>query len=148
LKPATQARSVTAHRTGPPGPALLNTLKSAAVAGSQDPETLVSDKIAHATDADFDALVLQSDVPVLVDFWAPWCGPCKMIAPFLEQLADEYDGRARVVKVDVQDHPNLGRRFNARSIPMLLVFKNGQVHGTQIGAVGKPQLAQLIDKAL
>jgi thioredoxin 1 len=115
---------------------------------SVHPENPVSDKITHATDADFDAIVLESDVPVLVDFWAPWCGPCKMIAPLLNQLADEYDGRAKVVKVDVQDHPNLGRRFNARSIPMLLMFKNGQVHGTQIGAVGKPQLAQLIDKAL
>ena len=108
----------------------------------------MSDKIAHATDADFDALVLQSDVPVLVDFWAPWCSPCKMIAPFLDQLADEYEGRAKVVKVDIEANPNLGRRFNARSIPMLLTFKNGQVHGTQIGAGGKPQLAQLIDKAL
>jgi thioredoxin 1 len=108
----------------------------------------VSDKIIHATDADFDAHVIESDVPVLVDFWAPWCGPCKMIGPFLDQLADEYDGRAKVVKVDIEAHPNLGRRFNARSIPMLLTFKGGQVHGTQIGAVGKPQLAQLIDKAL
>lgn len=108
----------------------------------------MSDKIAHATDADFDALVLQSDVPVLVDFWAPWCSPCKMIAPFLDQLADEYEGRAKVVKVDIEANPNLGRRFNARSIPMLLTFKNGQVHGTQIGAVGKPHLAKLIDKAL
>lgn len=108
----------------------------------------MSDKIAHATDADFDALVLQSDVPVLVDFWAPWCAPCKMIAPFLDQLADDYDGRARIVKVDVEAQPNLGRRYNARSIPMLLTFKNGQVHGTQIGAVGKQQLAQLIEKAL
>ncbi len=115
---------------------------------SKTPETPVSDKIAHATDADFDALVLQSDVPVLVDFWAPWCAPCRMIGPFLEQLADEYDGRARIVKVDIEAHPNLGRRFNARSIPMLLTFKNGQIQGTQIGAVGKPQLAQLIDKAL
>jgi thioredoxin 1 len=108
----------------------------------------VSDKIAHATDTDFDALVLHSDVPVLVDFWAPWCAPCKMIAPALDQLADEYEGRARIVKVDIEAHPNLGRRFNARSIPMLLTFKNGQIHGTQIGAVGKPQLAQLIEKAL
>ncbi|MEQ1511999.1 MAG: thioredoxin [Lysobacteraceae bacterium] len=108
----------------------------------------MSDKITHATDADFDALVLQSDVPVLVDFWAPWCGPCKMIAPFLDQLADEYAGRARIVKVNIEDEQKLGRRFNARSIPMLLVFKGGQVHGTQIGAVGKPHLAQLIDKAL
>jgi len=108
----------------------------------------VSDKIAHATEADFDALVLQSDVPVMVDFWAPWCAPCKMIAPALDQLADEYDGRAKIVKVNIEDQQKLGMRFNARSIPMLLVFKNGQVHGTQIGAVAKPQLAQLIEKAL
>jgi thioredoxin 1 len=108
----------------------------------------VTDKILHATDADFDALVLQSDQPVLVDFWAPWCTPCKAISPFLEQLADEYDGRAKVVKVDIQDHPSIGRRFNARSIPMLLVFKNGQVHDTQIGLVGKQHLAQMLDKAL
>ena len=94
----------------------------------------MSDKISHATDADFDSLVLQSDVPVLVDFWAPWCGPCKMIAPFLEQLADEYDGRARIVKVDVQDHPNLGRRFNARSIPMLLFMRDGELIDTVVGA--------------
>ncbi len=108
----------------------------------------VSDKVIHATEADFDTHVLESDVPVLVDFWAPWCVPCKMIAPLLDQLADEYEGRAKIVKVDIQEHQKLGMRFNARSIPMLLTFKNGQVHGTQIGAVGKPQLAQLIDKAL
>jgi len=108
----------------------------------------VSDKIAHATEADFDQLVLQSDVPVLVDFWAPWCGPCKMIGPFLDQLADEYDGKAKIVKVNVDNEQRLGMRYNARSIPMLLVFKGGQVHGTQIGAVGKPHLAKLIDSAL
>jgi len=108
----------------------------------------VSDKIAHATEADFDQLVLQSDVPVLVDFWAPWCGPCKMIAPFLDQLADEYAGKAKIVKVNVDNEQRLGMRYNARSIPMLLVFKGGQVHGTQIGAVGKPHLAKLIDSAL
>jgi len=108
----------------------------------------VSDKIAHATEADFDQLVLQSDVPVLVDFWAPWCGPCKMIAPFLDQLADEYAGKAKIVKVNVDSEQRLGMRYNARSIPMLLVFKGGQVHGTQIGAVGKPHLAKLIDSAL
>ncbi len=108
----------------------------------------MSDKIAHATEADFDQLVLQSDVPVLVDFWAPWCGPCKMIGPFLDQLADEYDGKAKIVKVNVDNEQRLGMRYNARSIPMLLVFKGGQVHGTQIGAVGKPHLAKLIDSAL
>jgi thioredoxin 1 len=116
--------------------------------GPHASETPVSAGITDATDADFDDLVLNSDVPVLVFFWAPWCGPCQTIAPTLEQLANDYAGRAKIVRVDIQDHPNLGRRFNARSIPMLLMFKDGQVHGNQIGAVGKPQLAQLIDRAL
>jgi thioredoxin 1 len=108
----------------------------------------VTDKILHATDTDFDTIVLQSDQPVLVDFWAPWCQPCKAISPFLEQLAEEYDGRAKIVKVDIEAHPNLGRRYNARSIPMLLTFKGGQVQGTQIGMVGKQHLAQMLEKAL
>ena len=108
----------------------------------------MSDKVIHATDADFDAAVLQSAEPVLVDFWAPWCGPCKMIAPALDELAQTYAGRAKVVKVDVDQNPATAMKFRVRSIPMLLVFKDGQVHGTQIGAVGKAQLAQLLDKAL
>jgi thioredoxin 1 len=108
----------------------------------------VTDKTLHATDADFEAIVLQSDQPVLVDFWAPWCMPCKAIAPYLDQLAAEYDGRAKVVKVNIEDHPNIGRRYNARSIPMLLVFKDGQVQDTQIGVVSKQHLAQMIDKSL
>ena len=108
----------------------------------------MSDSVLHATDADFDQQVLQSDVPVLVDFWAPWCGPCKMIAPALDQLAGEYAGKAKVVKVDVDQNPATAMKFRVRSIPMLLVFKDGQIHGQQIGAVGKAQLAQLIDKAL
>ena len=108
----------------------------------------MSDATLHATDADFDQLVLKSDVPVLVDFWAPWCGPCRMIAPALDQLAGEYAGRAKVVKVNVDENQATAMAYRVRSIPMLLLFKDGQVHGTQIGAVGKPQLAQLIDKAL
>ena len=108
----------------------------------------MSDSVLHATDADFDSHVLQSDVPVLVDFWAPWCGPCKMIAPALDQLAGEYAGKAKVVKVDVDQNPATAMKFRVRSIPMLLVFKDGQIHGQQIGAVGKAQLAQMIDKAL
>ena len=108
----------------------------------------MSDSVLHATDADFDSHVLQSDVPVLVDFWAPWCGPCKMIAPALDQLAGEYAGKAKVVKVDVDQNPATAMKFRVRSIPMLLGFKDGQIHGQQIGAVGKAQLAQLIDKAL
>ena len=108
----------------------------------------MSDKVIHATDADFDTAVLQSAEPVLVDFWAPWCGPCKMIAPALDELAEAYAGRAKVVKVDVDQNQQTAMKYHVRSIPMLLVFKDGQVQGTQVGAVGKPQLAALIDKAL
>jgi thioredoxin 1 len=108
----------------------------------------VSDKVIHATDADFDAAVLQSDEPVLVDFWAPWCGPCKMIAPALDELAETYAGKAKIVKVDVDQNQATAIKYHVRSIPMLLVFKDGQVQATQIGAVGKAQLGQLIEKAL
>jgi thioredoxin 1 len=108
----------------------------------------VSDKVIHATDADFDAAVLQSDEPVLVDFWAQWCGPCKMIAPALDELADTYAGRAKVVKIDIDQNRATAMKYHVRSIPMLLLFKDGQVQATQIGAVGKAQLSQMIDKAL
>ncbi|WP_374249683.1 thioredoxin [Thermomonas sp.] len=108
----------------------------------------MSDTVLHATDTDFDSLVLASDQPVLVDFWAPWCGPCKMIAPALDQLAADYAGKAKVVKVDVDQNQQTAMKYHVRSIPMLLVFKGGQIHSQQIGAVGKAQLAQMIDKAL
>jgi thioredoxin 1 len=108
----------------------------------------VSDKVIHATDADFDTAVLQSDEPVLVDFWAQWCGPCKMIAPALDELADTYAGRAKVVKIDIDQNRATAMKYHVRSIPMLLLFKDGQVQATQIGAVGKAQLSQMIDKAL
>lgn len=108
----------------------------------------MSDNLFHATDADFTQQVLESDVPVLVDFWAPWCGPCRMIAPALDQLATEYAGKAKVVKVDIDQNQATAMKYHVRSIPMLLMFKDGQVQATQVGAVGKPQLAQLIDQVL
>jgi len=108
----------------------------------------MSDHVIHATDADFDSQVLQSEEPVLVDFWAQWCGPCKMIAPALDELANTYAGRAKVVKVDIDQNRAVAMKYHVRSIPMLLMFKGGQVQATQIGAVGKAQLAQIIDKAL
>lgn len=108
----------------------------------------MSDNVIHATDSDFTQQVLESDVPVLVDFWAPWCGPCRMIAPALDQLAGEYAGKAKVVKVDIDQNQATALKYHVRSIPMLLVFKGGQVQATQVGAVGKPQLAQLIDQVL
>ena len=108
----------------------------------------MTDAVIHASDSDFDATVLQSDVPVLVDFWAPWCGPCKMIAPALDELAGDYAGRAKIVKIDVDQNQATALKYHVRSIPMLLLFKDGQVQGTQIGAVGKGQLTQMIDKTL
>ena len=108
----------------------------------------MSEKVMHVGDADFDAVVLQSAEPVLVDFWAEWCGPCKIIAPALDELAVAYDGRARIVKVNVDHNRATAMKYYVRSIPMLLLFKGGQVQDTQIGAVGKAQLSQMIDKAL
>ena len=103
--------------------------------------------VINATGATLDKL-LKDDLPVVVDFWAPWCGPCKMIAPALDQLATEYAGKAKVVKVDIDQNQATALKYHVRSIPMLLVFKNGQVEATQVGAVGKPQLAALLDRAL
>ena len=108
----------------------------------------MSDKVLHVGDADFDAAVLQSDTPVLVDFWAEWCGPCKMISPVLDELAETYGGKLKVAKVNVDENRATAIKYHVRSIPMLLLFKDGQIQATQIGAVGKGQLTQMIDKAL
>ena len=108
----------------------------------------MSEKVTHVGDADFDAAVLNSDEPVLVDFWAEWCGPCKMIAPVLDELAQTYDGRLKVVKLNVDENRATAIKYHVRNIPLLLLFKDGQIQATQIGAVGKGQLTQMIDKAL
>ena len=108
----------------------------------------MSDKVTHVGDADFDAAVLQSGEPVLVDFWAEWCGPCKMISPVLDELAETYGGKLKVAKVNVDENRATAIKYHVRSIPMLLLFKDGQIQATQIGAVGKGPLTQMIDKAL
>jgi len=97
-------------------------------------------------DADFDADVLQSDVPVLVDFWAQWCGPCKMIAPILEEAAKEYDGKVKFVKVNVDENAETPAQYGVRGIPSLILFKGGSVVATKVGALTKSQLKTFLDQ--
>ncbi|MBL0162839.1 MAG: thioredoxin TrxA [Xanthomonadales bacterium] len=108
----------------------------------------MSQQIAHVSDDQFDAEVLQSSEPVLVDFWAEWCGPCKMIAPILDELAETYGGRLKVAKINIDHNQKTPRNYNVRGIPTLMIFKNGKVEATQIGAVSKTQLSQMIDSAI
>ncbi|MFO1493483.1 MAG: thioredoxin [Lysobacterales bacterium] len=98
--------------------------------------------------AEFEASVLKSDTPVLVDFWAEWCEPCKRMNPVLEELAGELDGKLKIAKVNVEAHPTIANQFRVRGLPTFMLFKNGQVHSTQIGAISKSQLAQFVAKAM
>ena len=103
---------------------------------------------AAVTDASFDQDVLQSDVPVLVDFWAPWCVPCRMVAPIVDEIAKEFEGRIKVVKLNTDENPNVASQYGIRSIPTLMVFKGGQKVDTVVGAVPKTTLASTISKYL
>jgi thioredoxin 1 len=108
----------------------------------------VSELILHTTDDGFDADVIQSDTPVLLDFWAEWCSPCKMIAPVLDQIAQEYEGKLRIVKLNIDENPQTPQKFNIRSIPTLLLFNQGSVAAQQVGAVGKAQLESFLGQHL
>jgi len=108
----------------------------------------VSDKITHTSDSAFQEHVLDSDTPVLLDFWAEWCGPCKAIAPALDELAGQYEGKLKIVKINIDENQKTPREYGVRGIPTLMIFKDGKVAGTQIGAVSKGQLAQFIDKSI
>ena len=105
----------------------------------------MSNAILHVTDATFDSEVLQSATPVLVDYWAEWCGPCKMIAPILEDVAKDYTGRLKVAKLNIDDNQDTPPKFGIRGIPTLMLFKNGNVEATKVGALSKSQLAAFID---
>ena len=105
----------------------------------------MSKKIMHVTDASFEEDVLNSELPVLVDYWAEWCGPCKMIAPIVDELAVEYDERVRVAKLNIDENPGTPPKYNIRSIPTLMLFKDGKVEAMKIGAVSKSQLASFIE---
>lgn len=108
----------------------------------------MSENIIQITDAQFAEEVLNSELPVIVDFWAPWCGPCKMIAPVLEDIAVEFEGRLKVVKLNVDENQETAPKYNVRGIPTLLIVKGGEVAATKVGAVSKSQLVEFINGAI
>jgi thioredoxin 1 len=108
----------------------------------------MSENVTKVTDGDFDSQVLQSDIPVLVDYWAEWCGPCKMIAPVLEEIGTEYAGKLKVAKLNIDENQETPPRYGIRGIPTLMLFKDGEVEATKVGALTKSQLAAFLDSNL
>jgi thioredoxin 1 len=108
----------------------------------------VSDQIVHTSDANFQKDVLSSDVPVLVDYWAEWCGPCKMIAPILDEIVGDYQGKLKIAKVNVDENQQVTQKYGIRSIPTLMIFKGGSVQAQKVGAMSKSQLAAFIETNL
>lgn len=108
----------------------------------------MSDSITHITDSSFEQEVLQSDIPVLVDYWAEWCGPCKMIAPILDEIAADYEGKLKITKLNIDENPATPPKFGIRGIPTLMIFKGGDVQSTKVGALSKSQLTAFIDQSI
>lgn len=108
----------------------------------------MSEQIVHLSDDSFESEVLKSSVPVLVDYWAEWCGPCKMIAPVLDEIAGEYADKIKIAKLNIDDNPNTPPKYGIRGIPTLMLFKDGEVEATKVGAVSKSQLTAFIDSNL
>ena len=108
----------------------------------------MTNNIVHISDESFEEEVLNSSVPVLIDYWAEWCGPCKMIAPILDELVEEYGEKIKIVKLNIDENPETPPKYNIRSIPTLMIFKDGNVEATKVGAVSRSQLAAFIDSSL
>ena len=108
----------------------------------------MSEQLIHVTDDSFESDVLQSSAPVLVDYWAEWCGPCKMIAPILDEVASEYADKLKIAKLDVDQNTETAQKYGIRSIPCLMIFKDGDIVATQVGALSKSQLSEFIDQNL
>jgi thioredoxin 1 len=108
----------------------------------------MSESIIHVTDSSFEDEVLASDKPVIVDYWAEWCGPCKMIAPLLDELAIEYKGKLTVAKLNIDENQETPQKYAVRGIPTLMIFKNGEVAGTKVGAMSKSQLSAFVDSLI
>ena len=109
---------------------------------------MASELIQHISDSSFESVVLQSDKPVLVDFWAEWCGPCKMIAPALDEAANTYNGKLQITKLNVDENKDVPAKFGIRGIPTLMIFKNGQLAATKVGSLSKAQLNEFIDQQI
>ncbi|HCT99462.1 MAG TPA: thiol reductase thioredoxin [Methylococcaceae bacterium] len=104
-----------------------------------------SDAVVHISDSDFNELVLESELPVLLDYWAEWCGPCKMIAPILDAVAEEFEGKLTVAKLNIDDNPQTPQKYGVRGIPTLMIFKNGEIEATKVGALTKAALVDFIN---
>ena len=105
----------------------------------------MSDQVVYVTDDTFEDEVLKSDTPVLVDYWAEWCGPCKMITPILDEISDDYSGKLKIAKLNIDENPNTPPKYGIRGIPTLMLFRDGNVEATKVGAVSKSQLAAFLD---
>ena len=108
----------------------------------------MSDNIINVTDSTFEQEVLSSEIPVLLDYWAEWCGPCKMIAPILNDIADEYSGKIKIAKLNIDENPGTPAKFGVRGIPTLMIFKSGSIEATKVGAMSKSQLSAFIDSTI